>query len=346
MRPDRAAAFSAWMQRNWIYVVSAASLALAGVFLVQYSVQNGLLPPAARVIAAYVFGAALVGAGEWLRRRAGDGDGSDTAYLPSVFAGAGVVTLFAASIAAQQLYGLIGANLAFALHMITAALAVALGWFYGPLLVAVGLIGASAAPFLVSTGAGPTPLLYAYYALITATGLAVDAVRRWAWVSVLALVLGFAGAALMMTGGAGQGAWIAFLLVMPALATILPPLRLIPDHPGPSTLQAMVANGKGGWPVFPARLAAGTVVAATLALVSLPGDTALIGLLALAALTLLAVALLVWAERAEGLADLALLPAAAFVLRLWFEVTQYWPLSYDFLSAKPSPPARPKAPPR
>ena len=41
------------MQRNWIYVVSAASLALAGVFLVQYSVQNGLLPPAARVIAAY-----------------------------------------------------------------------------------------------------------------------------------------------------------------------------------------------------------------------------------------------------------------------------------------------------
>ena len=331
MRADRAAAFSAWMQRNWIYVVSAASLALAGVFLVQYSVQNGLLPPAARVIAAYLFGGALVGAGEWLRRRGGDGPDSDTAFLPSVFAGAGIVTLFAASIAAQQLYGLIGANLAFVLHALTAALAIGLGWFYGPLLVAVGLVGASASPFLVSTGAGPTPLLYAYYALIAATGLAVDAVRRWAWVSVLALVLGFGGAWLMMTGGAGQGPWLAFLLVMAALAIALPLLRAVPDHPGPSTLQALIANGTGGWPVFPARLAAGTVLVSTLAMTILPGDTPLTGLLAFAALTVLAVSLLVWAERAEGLADLALLPAAAFVLRLWFEVTQYWPLAYDFL---------------
>ena len=180
-------------------------------------------------------------------------------------------------------------------------------------------------------GPGPTPLLYAYYALIAATGLAVDAVRRWAWLSVLALVLGFAGSALMMTGGAGQGAWLAFLLVMPALAVILPLLRIIPDHPGPATLQALIDNGKGGWPVFPVRLAAGTVLASTLALTILPGDTPLIGLLSLVALTALAVSLLIWAERAEGLADLALLPAAALVLRLWFEVTQYWPLAYDFL---------------
>ena len=331
LRRDRAAAFGAWMQRNWIYVVSAASLALAGVFLVQYSVQNGLLPPSARVIAAYLFGAALIGAGEWLRRHKGDGEGSDTEYLPSVFAGAGVVTVFAATVAAQQLYGLIGPNFAFALHMISGALAMVLGWFYGPLLVAVGLLGAAAAPFLISTGAGPTPLLYAYYALIAATGLAVDAVRRWAWVSVLALVLGFGGAGLMMAGGAGQGAWILFLLVLPALAITLPPLRVTPDHPGPSTLQTLISNGKF-WPGFPVRLAAGAVLAATLALVMLPGDTPLIGLLALAALGLLAVALLVWAERAEGLADLALLPAMAFILRLWFEATQYWPLAGDFLS--------------
>ncbi len=331
-RKDRASAFGAWMQHNWIYVVSAASLAFAGVFLVQYSVQNGLLPPPARVIGAYLFGAALVGAGEWLRRRKGDQEGSDTAYLPSVFAGAGVVTLFAAGIAAQQLYALIGPNLAFVLHMLTAALAVTLGWFYGPLLVAVGLVGASAAPFMVSTGAGPTPLLYGYYAIIAATGLAVDAVRRWAWVSVLALVLGFAGAALMMQAGAGQGPWIAFLLVMPALATALPLLRAIPEHPGPATLQSVMASGKTQWPVFPVRLAAGTVLTSTLALLILRGDTALIGFLALAALTLLAVALLVWAERADGLADLAILPAAAFVLRLWFEVTEYWPLGYAFIN--------------
>ena len=331
MRADRANALAAFLQRNWIYVVSAASLALAGVFLVQYSVQNGFLPPAARVIAAYLFGAGLVGAGEWVRRRKGDGAASATEFLPSVFSGAGIVTLFAATIAAQQLYGLIGANLAFVLHALTAALAVVLGWFHGPLLVAVGLLGAAAAPFLVATGAGPTPLLYAYYALIAAAGLAVDAVRRWAWLSVLALVLGYGGAALMMMGGAGSATWLVFLLALPALAIVLPPLRVIPDHPGPATLQSLGDNGKGGWPVFPVRLAAGSVLASALAMVLLPGDTALTGLLVLAALTLMAISLLIWAKRAEGLADLALLPAAALVLRLYLEVTQYWPFARDIL---------------
>ena len=330
MRRDRVAAFGAWIQQNWIYVVSAASLALAGVFMVQYSVQHSLLPPEARVIFAYLFGAALVAAGEWLRRRKGDDEGSSAAYLPSVFAGAGLVTLFAATVAAQQLYLLIGPYVAFGLHMATAALAVGLGWFYGPLLVAVGLLGAFAAPFLVATGAGPNALLYAYYALIAGAGLAIDAIRRWAWVSVLALVLGYLGGGLMMVGGAGLGPWVAFLLTLPALAIVLPRLRLIPEHPGPATILTLLSRGALGWPEFPVRVAAGAVLATCLALVMIDAETALIGLLVLAALTLLAVALLIWAERADGLADLALLPALALVVRLWFEAINYWPLFSDF----------------
>ena len=332
MRADRAAAFATWMQRNWIYVISAISLALAGVFLVQYSVQNGLLPPLARVIAAYLLGGALIAAGEWTRRGSGDGEHSDTAYLPSVFAGAGIVTLFAATTAARQLYDLIGPNPAFALHVLTAGLAIVLGWFYGPLLAAIGLIGAFAAPFLVGSNAGPTPVLYAYYALIAATGLTVDAVRRWAWLSVLGLVLAYVGGGLMMTGGAGQGAWVAFLVVLPVLAILLPPLRLTPDHAGPTVLQAVLARGETGWPPFPVRLAAGPVLVSCIALLILRGDSPLVGMVALAALTLLAVILLIWAERAEGLADLALLPAAAFVVRLVFEEAEYWPLAGEFLS--------------
>jgi uncharacterized membrane protein len=329
LRPDRIAALATWMQRNWIYVISAASLALAGVFLVQYSVQNALLPPIARVIAAYLLGGALIVGGEWLRRRQSVGRGGDVEFLPAVFAGAGVVTLFAATVGAEQLYGLIGPNTAFALHMGVAALAVALGWFHGPLVTVVGLVGAAAAPFMVTPGE-PTPWLYAYYALIAAAGLAVDAVRRWAWVSVLALVLGYVGGLLMMAGGAAVAGWIALLVILPILAIILPRLQVLPSHPAPAVLQSLVMQGQSGWPEFPVRLAAGAVLTSVLGIVMLPDAPALEGVLALGALAVLAFALLLWADRAEGLADLALLPAAAFVLRLWFDAVQYSSLFMEF----------------
>ena len=332
MTAERASAIKLWMQRNWIYVVSAASLALAGVFLVQYSVQNGLLPPLARVLAAYLFGGVLIAVGEVMRRRLGDGEASDTAYLPSVFAGAGLVTLFAATVAARQLYDLIGPNPAFVLLMVTAALAVALGWIYGPLLVAVGLTGAFMAPFLVGSQAAPTPLLYGYYALIAVTGLAVDAVRRWAWLSVLALVLGYLGGAAMASGGAGQVPWIGYLLLMPVLAILLPPLRLTPDQAGPTVLQAMLTKGTQGWPNFPVRLVAGSVLVSCIGLLILPGLSPAEALLCYAALTLMGITLLIWAEPATGLADLALLPGAAFLLRLAVEPLQFWPLATHYMS--------------
>ena len=66
-----------------------------------------------------------------------------------------------------------------------------LGWCYGPLLVSIGVVGAASAPFIVAGGQAAGPWLYGYFALIAAVGLAVDAVRRWAWGSVLSLVLGY-----------------------------------------------------------------------------------------------------------------------------------------------------------
>ena len=98
--------------KNWFLAVAALSLALAGVFLVQYGVENGLLTPFWRVMGAAALGLALIGAGERVRRSSGDAGQHDTAYLPSTFSGAGLVALFAAVLAAHQLYGLIGAEAA------------------------------------------------------------------------------------------------------------------------------------------------------------------------------------------------------------------------------------------
>lgn len=316
MRPDRFAALGRWLRDNWVYAISAASLGLAGIFFVQYGMERGLLPPGLRVLAALIFGAGLVAAGEGLRRRHGDEGSATTARLPSVFSGAGIVTLFAAVLAARQLYGLIGPQMAFAGHLATAALALGIGWFSGPLLVAVSLIGAFAAPFIAGGASQNIGWLYGYFTLIAALGLGVDAVRRWAWVSVLALVLGYGGGLLTQLGGGGDAGWILQLLALVLLTATLPELRLIPAQVGPATLPALLMKGKAGWPVFPVRLVLGATVASGLGLCAAATGRADAALLALAGLTFLTLAFLFWAEKAEGLADMALLPAAAFLMVL------------------------------
>lgn len=320
----------AWLRENWVYAVAAASLALAGVFFVQYGIENGLLPPRARVAAAVLFGLALIAAGEWLRRRHGDEGTGATAYLPSVFSGAGIVSVFAGIVAARQLYGLIGPETAFGGLMVTAAGAVALGWFSGPLLVVVGLVGAALAPFLVGGGEGPGPWLYAHYGLIGAVGLAVDTVRRWRWLSVLALVLAHLGAWPMLAAGAGVPGLLVFLALMPVATVILADFAIVPKLAGPSLTGFALARGRGAPPLFAVRLAQGAMVASALGLVFVAGNPAE-SLLAFALLAGLAVLALIWAERAEGLDDLALAPALGLLARIAVEAGGHSPLWSDFL---------------
>lgn len=329
--PSAVDRLGAWLKLNWVYAVSALSLALAGIFFVQYGIESGLLPPAARVAAAILFGLALIGAGEWLRRRWGDRAEDATAYLPSTFSGAGLVSIFGGIIAARQLYDLIGQGTAFAGLIATALLAIVLGWFYGPFLAAVGLIGAAVAPFVVG-GASEAPYwLYGYFALIAGVGLIVDTIRRWAWVSVLAVAIGIAGGGLVYLGTGAVG-WFALMLVaMVFLAVCVPARGLMPDHAGAMVIAAL--RGKGGeMPIFPTLLAAGTVAVASFLLLALDSDTGAESLLAYLCLAGLALALTVWSTGARALSDLTVLPVVAFLARLGFEGVDGGPLQQDFLS--------------
>lgn len=326
----RASALGDWLKTNWVYAISAISLAMAGVFFVQYGMEKGLLPPAARVGMALLFGLALVAAGEWLRRRSGDGPDATTAYLPSTFASAGLVSMFAGILAARQLYGLIGVETAFVGLVAVAALSVLLGWFYGPFLAAVGLIGATVAPFIVGGSSDAAYWLYAYFALIGAAGLAIDAMRRWAWLSVLALALAYGGGVLVLMASGGEGWFFLFLTAIALLAVLVPCRSLNPDQGGPMLSEALWARGKTGWPLFPARIAAGSMAVSSLGLTLTAGQGPADGIMAFFCLTLMAGALIFWSVRARALSDLAALPAAGFIARLALEGTDGWPLAWDY----------------
>ncbi len=323
----RVSALADWLKANWVFAVAALSLALAGIFFVQYGIENGLLPPAARVAAAILFGLLLIAGGELVRRRWGDGKDDPAAYLPSTFSGAGLVSIFGGVVAARQLYGLIGPQTAFAGIVATALLAIVLGWFHGAFLAAVGLLGAAAAPFIVGGDSAAPFWLYGYFAVIAGTGLTVDTIRRWAWVSVLAVALGIGGGWLVWAGTGGAG-WFALMLAAVAgLAVLVPARGLVPDHGGAMMVEMALRRGR---PIFPTKLAGGTVAAASLLLLLLDTATAAESLLVYLCLAALTLALAFWSRRAPALSDLTLLPAAAFLVRLGLEGLDRGPLAADF----------------
>ncbi|MEL6620650.1 MAG: DUF2339 domain-containing protein [Pseudomonadota bacterium] len=304
--------FLAWLSVNWFYAVSAISLALAGLFLVQYGVENGYLPPTARVLAALAFGAALIGAGEVIRRRFGDDESTTTAYLPSVFSGAGLVSLFGGVTAARLLYGLIGVEAAFAGLAAVGLLGVVLGWFYGPLLAAVGVVGAFGAPFLVDSPDPATAWLFVYFAIVAALGLGIDTIRRWAWVSGLSVGLAFVTGFLTVLSAGGTGLDMGFQLYVAGvavLAILVPARSLWPDHDGPLIAEFAVRQNR--LPGFPTLLAAAALVAAS-AFLALAGTNGADQFwTAVTLLALLATALTVWSVRGPALQDLAVLPVLA-----------------------------------
>ena len=241
------------------------------------------------------------------------------------------MSIFGGIIAARQLYGLIGPEAAFAGLIATALLAVVLGWFYGPFLAAVGLIGAAAAPFAVGGESDAPYWLYGYFAMIVAVGLFVDTIRRWAWVSVLAVVIGIAGGGLVYVSTGGVGWFMLMLVAMVFLAVCVPARGPMPDHAGAMIIAAL--RGKGDEkPIFPTLLAAGTVAAASFLLLVLDSETGAESLLAYLCLAGLALALTVWSTGARALSDLTVLPVTAFLFRLGFEGLNSGPLQQDFLS--------------
>lgn len=331
----KVAALSAWLRENWVLAIAAASLAFAGVFMVQYGIEHGMLTPFWRVMASLSFGVMLIVAGEWIRRRHGDDDGT-TAFLPSTLSGAGLIVLFAGVLTARVLYDLISPGTALTGLCGVAVLAIVLGWFYGPVLAAVGIIGATTAPFLVR-GETDTPwIFYYYFVLVAVTGLAIDTVRRWAWVSALVLIATLAAMALLYLGDAGALHFVLAVLLTSLAALTIPVRKLFPNHGGVAFADLLTQkNSFRAFPEFPTRIAFGVTLASSIAAAWVASEATTTDevWLAVCALILLLVATLVWMVRSPALYDHALVPGAAFLATLMNEAFRRGPLYQQFHSA-------------
>ena len=324
---EKISQFSTWAKENWVFILAGVSLALAGVFLVQYGVEKGLLSPTMRVLAAIGFGGVLIGLGEVVRRKSSGDESGNAALLPSVFAGAGLVAIFAGVLSAKMLYGLIDSQAAFAGLALTGALAILLGWVYGPLLATLGVFGALAAPFLVGGNASNAGPLHLYFALIATVALAIDAYKRWAWLSALALIGSF-GASVFLLSVSDTGFYaLLFAFAVALLATAVPVLGFTPRHSGPRLTSFLANKLKSASPEFPTRVAGGSFAASSLYIGwAYMGDAALFWL-ALMVLGLLLLAAVFWMKEAKALADLAFLPPLVALYVIGVEAFEWRPVA-------------------
>ena len=181
---------------RWTVWVGGVATGLGALLLVRYAAEQGYFGPGARVALGLLLAIALLALGEWLRRAEGAlpalGGASARANAPAALTGAGVVAAFGSVYAAHALYGFIGAAPAFLALGAVGLAALALASLHGPALAGLGLVGAEAAPLLVSSDhPSPWPVVL-YLVPVAVAAYALARLRRWLWLALATAGGGFA----------------------------------------------------------------------------------------------------------------------------------------------------------
>ena len=184
--PAPAPGFEERLGTRWVVWIGGLALALGGFFMVRYSIEAGLLGPGVRVFLGGLFAAALLGAGEWSRRKESISNiqALPIANIPAILTAAGTAVAFATIYAAYALYGFLVPATAFVLLGIVAMGTLAAALLHGPALAGLGVVGAFATPILVSSGKPDYWALYIYLAIVTAASFGLARIRLWRWLAV------------------------------------------------------------------------------------------------------------------------------------------------------------------
>ena len=187
---------------KWAVWVGGLALALGGIFLVRFSIAQGLLGPGIRVTLGALFALALLAGGEFLRRRSGSIviPGLGAAHAPSVITAAGAASAFAVAYAAYGLYGFIGPAFAFILLGIITVATMFAAALHGPLLAPLGLLGAYASPILIGGDSDATWALVPYFAAVAASAYGVAYLRSWRWLAISSAVGALVWSLLLLDG--------------------------------------------------------------------------------------------------------------------------------------------------
>ncbi|TNE41345.1 MAG: DUF2339 domain-containing protein [Alphaproteobacteria bacterium] len=217
-QPKPSSSGASWIESlkaaNWLILAGGIVLAFGVVFLVEYSIEEGLLGPVARVSLGALLGLALLVLGEFARHHSLGRLASVLKQdaLPATLTGAGVLALFTSCYGAYALYELLPPMVAFALLAVIAFGALALSFWHGPIIASLGVAGAFAVPALITNTDSTALTLFSYLSVVAVTALLIARFKDWFWLCLVALL--------------GAGSWQLFALGVMAFDSEIRPSAL------------------------------------------------------------------------------------------------------------------------
>lgn len=178
--------------------IGGIALALAGFFMVKYSIETGLLTEKVRVVLGSVFGVALLYAGNLVYNKKDFANGT---RISQALSGAGIADLYVCIFSATNLYHLIPPLAGFAGMAVITILAVILSLRHGAPIAALGMIGGFLTPALIRTNEPNIPLLFIYLFFVFSGLFAVIRKEKWWLLGLVSVGLAFLWVLTLLFGG-------------------------------------------------------------------------------------------------------------------------------------------------
>lgn len=200
--------------------IGGIALALAGIFMVKYSIEAGILTEKVRVILGGIFGAGLLCLSNWIAVQKNIANGEK---ISQTIAGAAIVDLYACMYATTSLYHFIPSFLGFAGMAAITMMAIVMSLRYGPPIAIFGLIGGFLTPALVSSSEPSAVALFIYLYIILVGLFTVIRKQNWWMLSIPTILAVFLWVVIWLATGftSSDGLCLGLFLIAVCTTVIL-----------------------------------------------------------------------------------------------------------------------------
>ena len=171
-KPKSKSSLEKFIGENLLNKIGILITIIGVVIGAKYSIENNLISPTTRIVIGYLMAIGLLGFGIKLKEKY-------ESYSAVLVSGA-IVILYVLTYFAYDFYGLIPQVPAFVLMVVFTTFTVVAAINYNRQVIAhIGLVGAYAVPFLLSSGSGQVEVLFGYMAIINIGILILSFKKYW-----------------------------------------------------------------------------------------------------------------------------------------------------------------------